>query len=512
MAIAAGGRTTTVTLAANTTVQIGTSSARPGDIRIGDQVSARVYRSGAAVIAERVHVLASSRQTRTIRGTVAALGHGTVTILARGKRYVVALSSSVPVTLNGKRVPLSSIHVGDRVDLRVQGTATPLWIMGASFTRTSPKQVTIRGTIGQVTAGGLVIVDASGGRHTVRLAAGVRPLLHGQPAPASALFPRVHARARGTMSGSTLIATSLAITVTARTVHGRIAHAGRGYLQIQATAGADIRVDLFAGISALDGNKRLPPESLPAGVYVRVIGWVEAADRLRATGLTVEHPSLSIAGTVVSTSGGLTVATATGERYLLRLASGSQIMASRLQLPLKAADIPAGVRVHVDGTIDTTGRLLVSAMTVRLSSVTLHGTLAQGNSGWDVKTASSTLRLRLQTDTSVVQGSHTLTLTDIVPGDSVTIYGYSLAQSAVLVRKLEVHRKLIELDGTVIAINPDGFDLQSADGQHHVVTSASTVVSGVATAIAAGFSVHVTGYLRGDGVILATRVRITKTR
>jgi hypothetical protein len=204
------------------------------------------------------------------------------------------------------------------------------------------------------------------------------------------------------------------------------------------------------------------------------------------------------------------VATAGGERYRLRIPSGVQIVASRSQLPLKPEDIPVGVRVHVDGTIDNTGRLLVSAMTVSLSSVTLQGRLTEIDPGWVVHTAAGDFHLRLQSDTPIAQGSHLLTPADVVPGDAVSVYGYTLAQSTVLVRKIDVHRKLEALDGTIAALNPDGFVLQSVDGQHRVITAASTIISGVGTTVAQGLSVHVTGYLRGDGVILATRVRILK--
>jgi hypothetical protein len=510
LGVTAGGKTTTIMLAAATVVQIGAASARPGDIRVGDEVTVRAYRSGTTVIAERVHVLASSRTIHTIRGTVVAVTHGTVIILARGKRYTVAIGSSVPLTLNGKRVSLSAVRPGDRIDIQVEGTATPIRPVRGTLTRSAPKMVTINGTVSQVFSGGLVIVDASGGRHVVRLDRGVHPLLHGQVAPASALFPGVRARARGRLSGATLVATSLTITVSSKTIHGRIARASAAYLLVQATSATQVRVDVPSGVSAMDGKKRLAPGTLPAGVYLRAAGWVETTDRLRATSLTIEHPSLSIAATVVATSSPLTVATSAGERYQLRIPSGVQIVASRSGLPLKPADLPIGVRVHVDGTIDDTGRLQVSAMSVHLSSVTLEGQVIQVDVPWLVRSQAGEFTLRLQSDTPISQGSHVLSASDVVPGDAVTVYGYALAQSTVLVRKIDVHRKLEALDGTIAAVNPDGFVLQSADGQHRVITSASTLFSGISTAVVQGLSVHVTGYRRGDGVVLATRVRILK--
>jgi hypothetical protein len=43
------------------------------------------------------------------------------------------------------------------------------------------------------------------------------------------------------------------------------------------------------------------------------------------------------------------------------------------------------------------------------------------------------------------------------------------------------------------------------------MSSSTIITGGTSTDITAGAAVHVTGYQRGDGVILATRVRIAKT-
>ena len=64
----------------------------------------------------------------------------------------------------------------------------------------------------------------------------------------------------------------------------------------------------------------------------------------------------------------------------------------------------------------------------------------QRGAGWVVRTPAGDFQLRVKPDTAVTQGSHILALSDVVPGDTVTVYGYTLAQATVLVRKIEVHR------------------------------------------------------------------------
>jgi hypothetical protein len=103
-----------------------------------------------------------------------------------------------------------------------------------------------------------------------------------------------------------------------------------------------------------------------------------------------------------------------------------------------------------------------------------------------------------------------LTSGDVVSGDDATVYGYSLTANTLLVHKISVHRKLVGVDGTVSSLTVNGFLLHASDGDHRIVAASSTPVTGIATTVSAGANVHVTGYLRGDGVILATRIRVKK--
>ena len=99
----------------------------------------------------------------------------------------------------------------------------------------------------------------------------------------------------------------------------------------------------------------------------------------------------------------------------------------------------------------------------------------------------------------------------VVVGDDVTVYGYK--GTSVLARKLVVHRKRSSLSGTVISLTSDGFTLTAADGQHRVIVSASTVVSLPADqTLAAGSTVRASGYLRGDGALLATRITVKRNK
>jgi hypothetical protein len=208
----------------------------------------------------------------------------------------------------------------------------------------------------------------------------------------------------------------------------------------------------------------------------------------------------------------LVVQIADGEQYVLHVDARSRFTSERGALPLSAADVPLGARAHVDGVMRSDGELAVARMTVRLSSASVDGTVKTlDKASWTVMAASGPITIRLTDQTAILQGSHVLAANDVVAGDAVTVDGYSIANRAVIARKILVHRRLAAFDGTIAALTADGFTLKTTSGDHPVIVSPSTTFSGgVATNLTAGMAVHVTGYLRGDGAILATRIRLGK--
>jgi hypothetical protein len=361
----------------------------------------------------------------------------------------------------------------------------------------------------QITSGGLTVIDSSGVRFLVRAGAGVKIQLKGRAAPTQAVFPGVQVKAKGRLSNGTLIASSISITVAERTVSGRAGHVSGGRFVIAASRSSSWTVDTTAGPSFVDGGKRLALSVLRSGAYLRAGGYVESPGTLRAVHIEVMHPQLSISATVISVSGGLVVQTTQGDRYTLKLTPATVISAGRAQVQLALADIPAGVKVRIQGTVRVDGLFLVSRLTVNLPSFTVRGQVTRiVTSIITVQAAGGSIQIKIGTQTTFFQTSHQIKLSDIVVGDDVTVYGYSA--STVLARKILVHRKRLTVSGTVEALTADGLTLQAVDGPHHILVSSATVlIAAAGQQIAVGMVVRVTGYLRGDGVILAIRITIT---
>lgn len=503
----------TVTLTSSTRFEVGSSQVPSSDIRVGDDVSVRAYRSGSALIAERVHVFASSRRVKGFTGTITAISSSGLTFTSRGvTRYRARVGPNIPIALGGKSVRLTSLRPGDKV--RLLGRETAPGVIVASrieATRSRPRLVTIRGIVVQFSGSSLIIVDATGGRHRVRLASGVRIRLRGKTAPALALFPGVRATGRGRLSGGTLIASSLTLTVTSRSIRGRVSRVSASALVIRVGSSRSIRADFAPGTSAVDGRRRIAPASIHVGAYVRIGGYQESAAALEAVRVSVEHPAIDTAATVVAVGTAIVIQTSAGERYQLRLSAATAIVSSPGHLALRIRDIPKGDHVHVQGTVASDGTLVASSVTVRLASLTIRGTVTILDTRHvTIQTPAGPFEVQTAAGTPVSQGSHELLLSDVVIGDDVTVYGYSVGPASVLARKITVHRRITGLDGAVSALTANGFVLHTPGGDRGVILSPSTIVSGIVLPLTIGVSVHVTGYLRGDGVILATRLRAGK--
>jgi hypothetical protein len=173
-----------------------------------------------------------------------------------------------------------------------------------------------------------------------------------------------------------------------------------------------------------------------------------------------------------------------------------------------------GAKVHVRGSLASDGSVKVQELDVRLASVVLRGQVtAIIGSTWTVEVAGESKTVRLLSATTFAQGSHSLVASDVVAGDDVTVYGYGIRGNEIMARKVLVHRRLMAVDGTVASLTNDGFVLSASDGSDRVILSTTTIFTGGTNAdVVVGATVHVTGYRRGDGVILATHVRIGKKR
>ncbi|MDQ2745154.1 MAG: DUF5666 domain-containing protein [Chloroflexota bacterium] len=506
-----GSGAVTVSLTKTTRYELGSTPIAQRNLQVGDDVSVRGQRHGPAMVAVRVHVYAASRLPHTIRGTVAAVSRGAMSVDARGKLYTVSLSSGVLVTIASNRSSLTAIHAGDTV--RVTGrltTATTLIATAIIASRRPPKVLTVRGTV--VTAlPALAVVDSAGARYTIHLARGVQARLRGGPAPAGALFPGVRVTAKGTVVARVLVASSLTVEVTIHVLKGRVVRVAPGRLDVRTTSGLH-SITLLSGVVPSDGGHRVSLSALHPGAFVEARGYSVPRQPLRALSVSVQHPHLQFSAVVIGTTPLLTVRTSKGETYQLLLTNASTITAGRVVAQLKPADIPSGERVHVAGVVGTDGRLTVDELRVRLHSVTVRGQIATVSSrDLSVDAASGPVVVQPQSSSEYEQGAHSIQRGDLVVGDDVTVYGYTVAHHRVLLRKLVVHRRLTALEGTVGSFTGQSIILDAPDSPHHVLLSDSTIFTGgTSSDIAVGVTLHVTGYLRGDGVVLATRVRFAK--
>jgi hypothetical protein len=492
----------TVWIAPATVFELGLRRVNRSALRLGDHVSVRYFSRGGRLIATRIHVYVQFRQVHTYIGTVAAARPNGLILLFRAKRLSVSISAQTRVTLNGRSVASTALKVGDHV--RVRGTAGPATILAVSVTatRSPPPTHTLHGTVARVTGDALTLRDSSGVNHRVRLTASTRLLIHGAPAPRSALFPGARVTVRVTSASAGLVASTISLTLTIRKIQGWLRRPGRQTLVLASGSGRMTAVDVPTGLRALDDGRKITPVHLQAGGLLRVRGYSTGKGRIRAFRITVLHPTLDIAGTVIVTGPEMKVRTSGGATFRIRVTASTTLQTGTEHVDLALGDIPAGIHVHVAGKLGSDGELEASAMTVRLVAVTVRGTISAIAPGVLTVSIGGPQMVKVGPSTRLSQGSHDIGFGDLVVGDDVTVAGYRGA-TAILARQVAVHRKLTALDGVVESTSAGGFTLLVAGVTVRVIIGPGTAIT---ANLVVGASVHVTGYRRGDGAILATRV------
>jgi hypothetical protein len=507
------GHPPVVLLQTSTVYEVGTARTTRTGIRIGDLVAVRGRTVGSAFLATRVHVYEASRRTSTVQGTVTAVSTSSVRVLQRGSVYTVDVGNGAALHLAGHSVRVSQVHAGDRVRAVGHLNGHTLLATSLELNRPAPKVVTVRGVVTAAGASWLVVTQSSGEKETVRTNSHTQTTFGGRQSALTALFPGVHVVARGIRAGAGLQASAITASAKHATETGRLTGITGRSLVLHRSSGTVLRVDVPLGTVPRDGSHGVGLAQLGRGAYLQISGYIELSKSIRAVTVTVLHPSLDLHG-VLSWQGRVsTIRTSTGESYVCVFGKWSTISATYLAGSLRPADLPTGTSVHVVGTMGISGNLAVQSLTARLQSVTVSAkTDSMDPTGLVLKPTGTPLHVRLLASTTYFQGSHELTAADIVVGDDVTVYGYELSGGVIVARKVTVHRRLLGMDGTIGTISGQSFVLTAVDGNHPVLVSASTLVIGTAgTILASGMKVHVTGYLRGDMTILATRVRILKS-
>jgi Domain of unknown function (DUF5666) len=249
-----------------------------------------------------------------------------------------------------------------------------------------------------------------------------------------------------------------------------------------------------------------------AGTFVQLKVFEATPQLIHAASIQVQHPLLSFTATVLRVVPQMSVRESNGETFALNIGGSTPILTSVGALPVHFLEIPIGVSVRVSGRADSYGAVNVTTLAVHLRTRTIRGKLLQaGVQSLQVQVANQVMDARVSAAASFLQGSHAMDATGLVAGDDVTVYGYDTLPGKMIARKVVVHRRIVGLTGQVSSITDLGFVLNAPDGQHEVILSDATLWTRVTrTMLAAGLTVHVTGYLRGDGSVIATRVRLGK--
>lgn len=511
--VTAGGKYFVVAIAPSTRVDLGSSRVGAPNIRVGDYISVRGPITGGHISALRIHIYPDYRTIHHIRGRIISVTTGAVSVRTRGKALRITITASTSFTIGKNRVSPSGLHAGYRVTVTARLTSPGTYTASAVAAQPPAlKVVTVRGVVLAVGVGWVNVMDARGRHWRLTISPGVHPTLHGKAALPGMVFPGVHLTARGAVQGTTVAASTVSVHLTTRTVTGRVVSVASGRLGVRAGRAKAVSMSLPAGIRVSDSGRISPVGSLRVGTFVSVHLYEATRQVLRAASIAVVHPTLDFTATVRATSPQLMLRTSSGDTYVLRLMSSSQLITSRSSLPLQRDDIPLHVHAHLVGVALSDGTAQVKRLSVTLHSRELRGTLGLMTAATlQVHSTEGDILGRILPTTTFAQGSHPMDSTGLVAGDDVTLSGYDTLPGKMIVRAVLVHRRIVGISGQVGALTATGFVLNGADGPHIAVFTDSVIWTGVdRSTLSVGLSVHITGYLRGDASVLLTRVRAGK--
>ncbi len=503
----------TINLNTSTHYSIGSRTVTWNQVKPGDDASVEAYRHGTRWDAAKVHIYSESRRVRSVRGTVTSVSSTSISVLAGGKTYAIRLQHGTKTTSSGREVPASTVRPGDRV--RASGTvvASVMDATSIDVKHAVVKVYVLRGTVVATGSTWLVLQLSSGEKRTIHTGAGTTVTLNHHSARMGELFTGIHAVIRGTSFGSDVLASSVQITVRRATESGRVTSFHAGLVTVRRSSGATARALIPAGVPVTDRGRRVPVQVIQPGVYVRVVGYAQPSKIVRATGAAVQHPALDVNGVLVWHSSTPAIRSGDGQTFDARFTPTSTVTAPHLNAALVPRDIPSGARVHVLGTADSSGEIVVDSVNVHLAHASIRARASSiGETGLTLQSTTA-VSVRFVRSTVFTQGTHALTAADIVRNDDVTVTGYTVSGNVILAEKVAVHRKLTGFDATVTTVAGGEITVTAATLARTVLLSGTTEIIGVAgTVLVPGMKVHVTGYLRGDGVVLATRVRIMQSK
>jgi cytoskeletal protein CcmA (bactofilin family) len=266
------------------------------------------------------------------------------------------------------------------------------------------------------------------------------------------------------------------------------------------------------GAKVTDAGKVKSWLAIRKDAYLAATGYVEPSLALRTDKAEILHPALDMTATVIATAPVFLVETSTKDQYRLNFLPATQISTGAAQVLMGQADISTGTSLRFSGKVASDGSVSLTAIALRLKKITVRGQITSIQApDLHIQSSTGSIEIKIQPHTTVAQGSRSLQLSDLVAHDDVTVYGYSGRPGIIFARKLSVHRKLLGFTGSVESATSNSFELSAADGLHRVLLGPAVSFSGGSVDdITTGRNLHVTGYLRGDGSVIATRITFKK--
>ncbi|MBV9281917.1 MAG: hypothetical protein JOZ41_17700, partial [Chloroflexi bacterium] len=461
LTVSAGGKTVSIRLTSSTAIRIGSAPGTASQIRTGDRVQVRVQPGDAGLTALNVHVYRSKVPGRhvEIRGTISAVGGGSIGVRSGSTSYTVRLTGATVFYSGSRRSSIGALKVGEQVTVYACCAGQPLTATSVHIRSTPARrtEVLLRGRVVALSSSEIRLA-ISKGTVTIRLVPSTVYEVGSGRVGRDGVRIGDEVSVRAVQAGSALEAARVHVYTSyrrPRTVTGVVASVSRTGLVV-VSGGKSVAVAVASGTAISLNGARIALTSLRSGDRVKVTASVTGNGVLTATRIVARRAAVkvklqSLRGVIVQVGAStLLVADDLGARRQVRLQRSTQL---RLQTGTYAASaLFPGARVTVRGYMS--GSVLVaSSITVDVKVRTIQGRiLTVGHSSIQLSArAGARMTVDLPPGAAALDGARRIPLSSLHAGAYLSVQGYEVRTTELRAVSIRVLHPSLDVSARVVS-------------------------------------------------------------
>lgn len=440
-----------VHLTSATVVRVDGHPASVSAIAVGDKVEAHTQIESDGTNTALV-IEVESHPATELEGTVHSITATTLTVTTSTGDVAVTLTADTRFFVNGKTATASDIHPGDHVEVEAQEQTDKT--LNALVVKVEQDTVHLRGVISKASASSITVTTSSGDV-VVALTSSTLIRMDGKVVSASMLVvgARVEIEAVRTADGSLAAVTiNLELPNALEEIEGSVTAVASDHIVVHTRSGDDVTIGVTTDTIIRGDDHMLGLSDIKVGDHVSVEARVNADKSLTALRIEVgndqgdgnNHNSVELTGVIASISTGSINVTAGGKSVVVNISTTTVLRHGSTTLSI--SDLKVGNQVEVQGALNTDGSIAATLIQVEDTgnaghpeTVEFDGTVtAVSATSLTVKAEGTSVTVALTSTTTVTNGDHAGSISDLKVGQRVEVKANRLADNSLVATQVRI--------------------------------------------------------------------------